>query len=173
MRQLILDLLDLTRIESNEKSRTVDRTDVAELLKQCVETIREEANRRNIGVTIDGPDALPFRCDAAEFQMICNNLLSNAVKYNRDNGRVFVSLAMEGNRLTLTVTDTGIGIDKVNHGRLFKAFSRVKNQHTEHIQGSGLGLSILKNLVQLYDGTVTFESEPDKGSAFTVTLQEG
>lgn len=171
MRRLIFDLLDLTRIESGEKSRRTALVDVVETLRVSVENVAIDAKERNITIHTEMPSSLMIWADAGELQMICNNLISNAVKYNRDNGEVHIDVGIGGDILTLVVADTGIGIDKEDRARLFSAFSRIRNRETEHIQGSGLGLSILKKLTVLYDGTVTLESEPGKGSTFTVTLR--
>ena len=108
--------------------------------------------------------------DAGEIEMLLNNLLSNAVKYNRDGGRVDVTIARHGSQATIAVADTGIGMTAEEVGRIFGEFVRIKNEQTNHIPGSGLGLSIVKKLAQLYDGEVKVESRPDAGTTFTVVL---
>jgi signal transduction histidine kinase len=108
--------------------------------------------------------------DAGELEIILNNLISNAVKYNRDNGRVDIRIVPEENRVVLSVSDTGIGLASEEAERLFNDFVRIKNEKTKNILGSGLGLSIVKKLAQLYGGEVSVASRPDEGSTFTVTL---
>ncbi len=81
-----------------------------------------------------------------------NNLVSNAVKYNRDGGRVDVALRRDGETVTLTVADTGIGLTETEAAKLFNEFTRIKNEHTVNILGSGLGLSTVKKLANLYGG---------------------
>lgn len=171
MRRLIFDLLDLTRIESGEKSRKVSTVDVLEILKASVENVSAQAEQRNIEIRTDAPASLPFFGDLSEMQMICNNLISNAVKYNKDNGKVDITAALNGDTLMFRVQDTGIGIDEADRARLFTAFSRIKTRETENVQGSGLGLSILKRLVELYDGKIDLKSELGVGSTFTATLK--
>jgi two-component system, sensor histidine kinase and response regulator len=171
MRRLIFDLLDLTRIESGEKSRTVVLVDVLEILKTSVENVAAQAEQRNIEIRVDAPASLSFFGDLNEMQMICNNLVSNAVKYNKDNGKVDITASLDADTLMLRVQDTGIGIDKASRARLFTAFSRIKTRETENVQGSGLGLSILKRLVELYGGKIELESELGAGSTFTATLK--
>lgn len=171
MRKLISDLLDMTRIEAGEKRRElVDGVDLAAAVRQSVETVQTDADARGIRIEIEAPDNLPMRADPGELSIICNNLLTNAVKYNRDGGSVNVKLERNGSRITLRVSDTGIGMTPEEQQKLFGEFVRIKNDKTKHILGSGLGLNILKKIVTLYDGDVRVESEPDVGSTFIVSL---
>jgi signal transduction histidine kinase len=111
-----------------------------------------------------------MEADRTEIEMIFNNLISNAVKYNRDHGRVTVSASVSGGEITIQVQDTGIGMTQEECKRLFVDFSRIKNEKTRHILGSGLGLSTLKKLVTLYNGEITARSQPEVGSTFVVVL---
>ena len=104
--------------------------------------------------------------------MILANLLSNAIKYNRDGGRVEVSLARNGRGATIAVADTGLGMTAEESLQLFSEFVRIKNPSTVHILGSGLGLSIVKKLALLYGGKVSVESRPNEGSTFRVVLND-
>jgi len=110
-------------------------------------------------------------CDASEIEIVLNNLISNAVKYNRRHGSVDVFLNRDGEYVEIKVSDTGIGMTPEETAKLFGEFVRIKNEKTRQITGSGLGLSIVKKIAQLYDGTVNVTSEPDKGSTFTVRLR--
>ena len=110
--------------------------------------------------------------DRGEIEIILNNLVSNAVKYNRDGGRVDVTLAREGPAVTIRVADTGIGMTQEEAAKLFADFVRIKNAKTRNILGSGLGLSTVKKLAMLYHGDVRVESQPGVGSTFTVVLRE-
>jgi two-component system, sensor histidine kinase and response regulator len=172
MRKLIVDILDLTRIESGQKKREMVDLDVAEVLARAVETAQPPARARQITIEVHGPERLPMRADQGELEIIFNNLISNAVKYNRDGGRVEVSLAQADQTLVIRVADTGIGMSPEEVGRLGGEFVRIKNAKTRNVMGSGLGLSILKKLAVLYDGDVQVESAPDVGTTFTVTLKK-
>jgi two-component system, sensor histidine kinase and response regulator len=103
-------------------------------------------------------------------EILFNNLLSNAVKYNRDGGRVDVTIERTVSGLRFEVADTGFGLTPDEASRLFQEFVRIRNDKTRAIPGTGLGLSIVKKLAQLYGGDVTVHSEPDVGSRFVVTL---
>ncbi len=170
MRKLITDLLDLTSIESGQRQRTPTAVDLSDVARQAIENVKAEIERRSISVQLDVPAGLFMEADRTEIEMIFNNLISNAVKYNRDQGRVGVTVGMTGDEIRIQVEDTGIGMTQEETQRLFSDFSRIKNEKTRNILGSGLGLSTLKKLVTLYNGEITVKSKPDIGSTFTVTL---
>ena len=170
MRKLITDLLDMTRIESGQKKREITQVDVREVAQGSIDTALPEANARGIAVNFAAGESPAIWADRGEIEIITNNLLTNAVKYNRDGGRVDVKLAVEGDKLVFAVSDTGIGLSKEEAAKLFQDFMRIKNKKTKDILGSGLGLSIVKKIAQLYGGDVAVQSEPDVGSTFTVTL---
>ena len=172
MKKLIFDLLDLTRIESGQKKRMLADVDICAVAKQAIETHAVLAADKKVAISLEAPESMLLQADAGELEIIFNNLISNAVKYNRDGGSVVVALRDEGSTVSIAVKDTGIGMTKEEVARLFGEFTRIKNQKTMNILGSGLGLSILKRLSHLYGGNVSVESVPDEGSTFTVVLQK-
>jgi two-component system, sensor histidine kinase and response regulator len=172
MRKLIGDLLDTTAIESGQRQRNFVALDISEAARQAVENMKPEAARREIEIDMSVPDGLNLEADKTEIDMIFNNLVSNAIKYNRDHGRVKVTASQSGDEIRIQVKDTGIGMAPEECNRLFKDFSRIKNEKTRNILGSGLGLSTLKKLVTLYNGDISVESKPDVGSTFTVKLHK-
>ncbi len=173
MRKLIGDLLDMTRIESGEKKRTLEEIDLVEAARSALEAAALEAEKLRLTLDLQGPDRLPLKADAAELAMIFNNLVSNAVKYNRPGGKVTVELERTDEETLIRVSDTGIGMSPEGVAKLFGEFVRLKDSRTREILGSGLGLSILKRVTELYGGKVEVESELDKGSTFTVRLPRG
>ncbi|MFB3893819.1 MAG: ATP-binding protein [Phycisphaerae bacterium] len=173
MRKLIVDLLDLTRIESGQKKRELAQVDVRELAKAAIEGVATEAAARKITVALRADGPVVMEADRGEIEIILNNLLSNAVKYNRDGGKVTAEISRAGRTVTISVADTGIGMSQEERQRLFNDFARIKTEKTRNIMGSGLGLSIVKKLAALYGGDVAVASEPDVGSTFTVTLTSG
>ena len=170
MRKLIFDLLDLTRIESGQKTRELVPLDLLESIRTGMETVAPAAAEKQVTVELHAAGPLPMTGDKGEIEIILNNLLSNAVKYNRDGGRVDVRVEGRGAQIEIAVADTGIGMSEAECERLFGEFVRIKNEKTRNIQGSGLGLSIVRRLVRLYGGDAVVTSEPGVGSTFTVTL---
>jgi signal transduction histidine kinase len=170
MRRLIAELLDLTRIESGQKRRDFVDVDLREVAQASLDTFASPAAERRIALALHAPDTVRMVADRGEMEILFNNLVSNAVKYNRDGGRVDVTIERADGRVRFEVADTGIGLSADEASRLFQEFVRIKNDRTRTIPGTGLGLSIVKKLAQLYSGDVTVESEPNAGSRFTVTL---
>ena len=170
MRKLIADLLDLTSIESGQRQRSMAPVDLSEVARQAAENVKTEAGRRSVTLMLDVPEGLVLQADRTEIEMVFNNLISNAVKYNREQGCVDVKVCLSGKEVRIEVEDTGIGMTQEETQRLFSDFSRIKNDRTRHILGSGLGLSTLKKIVTLYNGEVSVKSRPDVGSTFMVTL---
>lgn len=170
MRKLIVDLLDMTRIESGEKQRDLCEVDITAVARRAIDTNLPEAMRRGITIELHKDAPSLMTADSGELEIILNNLISNAVKYNRDHGRVDIGIDAREDKVILTVSDTGIGMTAEEAHKLFADFVRIKNEKTRNILGSGLGLSIVKKLAQLYGGDATVTSTPDAGSTFTVTL---
>lgn len=170
MRGLIMDMLDFTKIESGSKTRNIKTVNLAELGKMAVDSIYPVAIQKNIVINRNFEEGLLVKADAAEMEIIFNNLLSNAVKYNNEEGRVEFSISGDGTSVLIRVSDTGIGMSEEEQAMLFKEFSRIRSDKTKNISGSGLGLSIMKKVVDLNKGHITVESKPDRGSVFTVSL---
>jgi len=172
MRKLIFDLLDLTRIESGQKARQFTTVDVRAVAQRTIDLFANEAAERKIGITLRAPEPVEILADPSELEIVLNNLVSNAVKYNRDAGSVTVALERKDDIVKIQVSDTGIGLTPEESAKLFSEFVRIKNEDTYKILGSGLGLSTVKKLAQLYGGEATVKSEKGVGSIFTVTLQD-
>jgi len=172
MKKLIGDLLDLTRIESGQRERVIKRLDLAELARASFELFAGDAERRGISMKLDADEGIELLADAGEAEIVINNLVSNAVKYNRDGGKVTVAIMRKGDAVRISVTDTGIGLSPDEAGKLFNEFTRIKNERTVKILGSGLGLSTVRKIANMYDGEATVKSEPGVGSTFTVTLHD-
>lgn len=172
MRKLIFDLLDLTRIESGQKARQFSNVDVRDVARRTIELFAAEAAERDISITLRAPEPVMMLADPSELEIILNNLVSNAVKYNREGGSVTVALERTDDVVKIQVADTGIGLTPEEAAKLFSEFVRIKNEDTYKIMGSGLGLSTVRKLAQLYDGDATVKSERGSGSIFTVTLRD-
>lgn len=170
MRTLIMDMLDLTKIESSKKTQNLQKFDLIDVARMTLDTMEPLAIQKNIKIFSDFPDKLPFYADQGEIEIIFNNLISNAIKYNKDNGKVDFIIRKKTDIVEIIVEDTGIGINQEDQKLLFQEFSRIKNQKTQQISGSGLGLSILKKIIDIYNGTIKLTSEEDKGSKFEITL---
>jgi len=170
MRQLILDMLDLTRLKSGKPMHKLQHINVADIARISKDTVRPFAIQKDVDVYVKCQEGITMNIDPSELEIILNNLLSNAVKYNHDGGRVDCQISAEKDTVIISVSDTGIGMSEEEQQQIFEDFVRIKNTKTRHITGSGLGLSIVKKMVDSYGGKITLVSIPDKGSTFTVVL---
>jgi len=171
MEKLIFDLLDLTRIESGEKKRNLEKVSVCDIVTETIENMQEQINEKNISVIFE-KKAIVINADRTEIDIIINNLISNAIKYNINSGKIEIKVLKSKGSLIFSISDNGIGIEEKDINKLFKEFSRIKNEKTIHISGSGIGLSTVKKIVGLYDGTIKVESGIDKGTKFVVELNK-
>ncbi len=172
MRQLILDLLDLTKIETGKAIQKLEAVNMLKIIQIAVDTIRPYAIQKDVDVYINAREEIQMKADPGEIEIIMNNLISNAVKYNKPGGRVDVFLEKQNDTLKITVTDTGIGMKQEDKEKIFNDFVRIKSFETREITGSGLGLSIVKKIVDMYHGSIEVQSVPDKGTSFIITLIE-
>ncbi|MHC1705308.1 MAG: ATP-binding protein [Tenuifilaceae bacterium] len=168
MRTLIMDLLDLTKIDSGKRNRDLREVNLEMIAKSAIEGMTPLAVQRDVKLVLEVDDQISMVADAEEMEIIFNNLISNAVKYNKDGGMVKCTITNTSDEIVVKVTDTGFGIDKEDIPKLFHEFTRIKNSSTRNISGSGLGLSIIKKLVSLYSGRIEVESTPSEGTTFII-----
>jgi signal transduction histidine kinase len=170
MRNLIMDLLDLTKIKLEKKTDKFQRIKVSEIAQNAIESINPYAIQKDVQIFLHDSQDVEINIDPGDLEIIFNNLISNAVKYNKQNGRVDVFIEKEDNSVIIKVKDTGIGLSENEIKNLFEEFFRVKNEQTKHITGSGLGLPIVRKVLDIYNGDIQVESKVEIGSTFTVTL---
>ena len=169
--ELVNDVLDLSKIEAGRMELSYDRFSVLSAVKEVHNVIRSLSERRDIDLAIDvSPENLEVRADKSKFKQVLYNLLSNAIKFTAQGGRVWVTARRRKDRVIVDVGDTGVGIPREHHGRIFDEFYQLDTMTTRQVEGTGLGLSLTRRLVELHGGRITLESEPGKGSVFTFTL---
>lgn len=174
---LINDVLDMSKIESGKTSLNIDKVDMSELLGNINEIVSVQAKSKNQSFEIKTKGIIPdfVFADNLRLTQILLNLLSNAVKYTPREGRI--SLTMEGYakkgqtiRVRFVVSDNGQGMSPEFVKNIFDPFSRENNSMTNKIQGTGLGMSITKSIIDLMGGTIDVQSKRGEGSVFTVDL---
>ncbi len=172
MRSLIMDMLDLTRLENGKKKREIVKVDLVQMARVAIDTLTPMAIQKNIKMYLDTDEPnIYLNGDNSEIEIIFNNLVSNAVKYNKENGTVNCLIKTGDNKITISVSDTGIGMSEEEISKIFQDFVRIKNEKTKGISGSGLGLSIMKKTVEdYYHGNILVKSIPDVGSTFIVEI---
>lgn len=170
MRTLILDLLDLTRIGSGKEAKEFKKVCLNEIAQSAIDAVRPYAIQKDLNLYLNASEKICLHADMNEMQIIFNNLISNAAKYNKEGGRIDCTMKGDKDYIYIIVADTGIGIAREDMDKIFKDFYRLKTPETRNITGSGLGLSIVKQIVGLYNGTIKVRSTLGEGSIFTVTL---
>ncbi|MEJ8568491.1 PAS domain S-box protein [Elongatibacter sediminis] len=168
--QLIDDVLDYSRIETGHMNLGIQRVDTAEPLERALSLVRSMAEHHDIQLHPPEGPSVGVMADPRRLQQILVNLLSNAIKYNRPGGRVeILQESLQGGMVRISVRDTGTGIRGEDQDRLFEPFERVLDA-SRLIEGTGIGLSICKRLVELMGGRIAFESESGVGSVFWIDL---
>lgn len=169
--QLVNDLLDISRMDKKEKYRELEVLDFSEIVKSSVSLFELEYKKKNISVIIESAENLPvIKVERDEISRVVNNLFSNAIKYNKNDGNIIISLSGNENYLHFTISDSGIGIKESDKPKVFQEFFRALNKQTRNVSGTGLGLTIVKRIVESYHGKIQFESEYGVGSKFLVKL---
>jgi signal transduction histidine kinase len=169
--ELVNDLLDASKLESGTMRLDVTSIDLRGLLDELRETMEPLAKEKGILLQETlAPDLPPVEADRTKLRRILVNLLSNALKFTPKGGRVEVRAVMEGERVKLTVADTGVGIAPEDVERLFDKYEQARSRATRGEKGTGLGLYITRQLVELHGGKIQVTSELGRGSTFSFTL---
>ncbi len=167
------NLLDVTRIESGKVELVLKPIELPRLVKTAATDLQPLIDGKSQGLTIEArPDLPRALCDPIRCKQILDNLLSNAIKYTPEGGAISVEVteAEETGFLQISVQDNGVGIPPEDREKLFTRFFRASTAHLTQASGAGLGLHIVKSLVDLHGGRIWFESEPEVGTTFHFTL---
>ncbi len=164
------EILVLAKVKSGEPLGKIEILDLANETRQVCTPYRDQAESKGMEFELDaGSKILPIRFDSQGLNLVLSNLLSNAIKYT-PAGAVRVSVQEESGWAVLKVQDSGIGIPKEDVPRLFKEFFRASNAKQQQVQGSGVGLSGVKRIIERFGGNITLETRENSGSTFTVQL---
>ena len=171
MAQLINNLLQLSRIQLGNLSAQFSFVKTAALVKEQAESLRRHAQGNGLELVEDVPDNLPpLSGDKDLLGVALNNLISNAIKYTPAKGRIAVSVREEQKFVVISVEDTGIGIAPEQHEKVFERFYRSEDEKVQEKQGSGLGLALAKEIIEVHGGSITLRSELGHGSEFRISL---
>ncbi len=169
---LVNEILDLAKVESGGFDLALEPTNVVQAIGQSLIVVKPLADKRDISLSVasDIPADISVQADPSRLKQVLLNLISNAIKYNCDDGSVTIDANLTGNgRARITVTDTGPGISAESHDEVFRPFSRLSVE-TSHIEGTGIGLTISRQLAENMAGELDFESTPGEGSTFWLEL---
>ncbi|MBF0303074.1 MAG: response regulator [Desulfamplus sp.] len=166
------DLLDLSRIEAGMAAKDPKPIQIDEILKNVGDFLNARAVAKNQTLTVTTPEnpLPPITADPMAVESVFGNLISNAINYTQEGGQIDVTCDLAGNNIRVKVKDNGFGIDAKYMDKIFERFYRVKNDKTRFINGTGLGLPIVKGIVDSMNGYINVESEVNRGTSFTVLI---
>jgi len=166
---LINDILDLGKMELGELCLHKEIFKARPAVLQVVSSLRLQLDRKSLQLEVSMPDTIAVHADFLRFKQVLYNLLSNAIKFTPPQGRIDISLTLRNRFVEVMVRDNGIGIPRVDHEAVFEKFYQAGAAATVP-EGRGLGLSIARAVVEHHGGCVLLDSEPGRGSCFTVTF---
>jgi len=170
LRTVITNILDLSKIEAGRMEVAQQEVDAVSFVAELAETTRILIGKKPVAVEVRAPAmALMVTTDPIKLRQVLMNLVSNAAKFT-EAGRIEITLSIIGSNLVIAISDTGIGIKEEDLHKLFTAFSQIEDAKTKTHEGTGLGLTISKNLVELIGGTISITSTYGKGTTFIVSL---
>jgi signal transduction histidine kinase/DNA-binding response OmpR family regulator len=168
---LVNELLDFKKAEQGLLTLNRTRTDIVGFTKAIYLNFKEMALSRKINYFFEtNVEEYAIDFDKNQLEIVLNNLLSNAFKFTKNKGTIRVSISTSEDSVAITIADNGMGIAEENKEKIFNRFFQIKNTKTAHLVGSGIGLSFSKNIIDLHGGTITVESELNKGATFRIEL---
>lgn len=168
---IINEMLHVAKVDSGRIALARKKHDIVKLVKEVVSELKSDVQAAGHKLKTNYPKKpVIMNIDEHMLRMAIENLLSNAIKYTPTGGEIEITVTTKGNRVKISVKDTGVGIASQDFPKLYKLFTRLDNSMTETVSGTGVGLYLAKHLVELHHGRIIAESEPDKGSTFTISL---
>lgn len=169
---LIDNIVEVSMIEANDQSVELERLSVNHLIRESLNSFREEAQRAGVSIDLELDHSDPqIKTDGSRFKKIVEALISNAVKYNHKNGIVMIKTSSDRNSVEIEISDTGIGIEEKKLKTILEPFSQVEEEvYRRNYEGAGLGLTIAYNLTKLFKGTFEIQSRVNEGTTILLTF---
>jgi len=169
--KLINNLIDITKIDSDSYGLELQNHNIVELIKKIVDSIRDYTEEQGRELYFNSEiEEKVIACDPFNMERIILNLLSNAIKFTDEGDKIEVNICGKEGRVLISVKDTGVGIPKDRQKIIFERFGQADKSFTRNSEGSGIGLSLVKSLVEMHGGKIALESEHGEGSEFIVEL---
>lgn len=168
--ELITNILKLNKLENQNIYPVLKRCNLSEMLCECLVDFESEWESKNIEIENDIAEDVFINTDAELLMIVWSNLISNAIKFTPQGGKIEVGLKSEGMYVEVTVSDNGCGMNERTIKRIFDKFYQADSSHAT--KGNGLGLALVKRVIDLLNGEIFVESAPNEGSTFTVRLRE-
>jgi len=169
--RLVNDILDLSKVESGNIELRYEKFSSRKAIEEIISMLSTLAQKKNISINVCLQD-VRLKADVDRFKQIMYNLLSNAIKFTEDGGKIYLSSSLNDGKLKVEVQDTGIGISDKDRSKIFSQFVQIDSSYARKQEGTGLGLTLIKKIIEMHNGEINFESEIGKGSIFWFTLPE-
>jgi len=172
--RLVNNLIDITKIDSGDFTLNISTYNIIDIVESTVKSTVKYAALKDIEIIFDTDvEEVILDCDLDAIERIALNLLSNAIKFTPQDGNIFVNISVCDNSIQIRVKDSGIGISKDRHKMIFERFEQADKLLTRSCEGSGIGLNLVKSLIEMHDGTIEVNSEYINGSEFIVKIPMG
>lgn len=174
LKALIEGILDISRLEEDSLELNKKKEDIVKIMEDCVADLSYMSNNRNISIYLDFPHEIDFEVDKIRFEQVIMNILTNAIKNTPKKGKIYLNINKNDEYIEISIRDTGVGLTEDEKNKLFTKFGKIE-RHGKRLdvdtEGSGLGLFISKELVELHDGEILVESDGrNKGATFKIRL---
>jgi len=167
---LINDILALSEIETMKQDANISSIVLEEIINDCITVLQGQADKKKISIQYDIEPDLRIKLSKHKLMQLVLNLMDNSIKYSPDCSWIRIKAQKSGDYIIMSFKDSGIGIPKEHHTRIFERFYRVDKSRSRSLGGTGLGLSIVKHIVDIYKGTITLNSVVGKGTEFIITF---
>jgi signal transduction histidine kinase len=163
--------LNLSLLESKELKLNLEKVRVSDVIERLLDLYKEKMEQKHFQLEVNIPDSTSLiRADEKQIEQVFANLLDNAIKFTPEGGKLSIDTQEDNSYIRVDVEDSGIGISKEHLPRVFERFYRADKARSRELGGTGLGLAIVKHIVHAHNGKVSVQSQPDKGSTFSVFL---
>jgi len=170
LKRMINNILEFSKMEKAKQEYHPVESNLSEILRTAISDMNYWLEKEEFKMITEIDEDIKVKVDPEKFYQVYSNLLSNAIKYSGDSRKIYVRLYKNSGSVITELEDEGIGIDKDKQTRIFEEFYRVENQGSGNITGTGLGLTVVKEIVEAHQGKIELESEIGKGSKFSVIL---
>ena len=169
--RLVNNIIDISKMDYGYYDIELGNYNIVSVVEDITMSILEYVNDKGIELTFDTEiEEEIIACDPDKIERIILNLLSNAIKYTKDGGKIYVNIAKDDKNIYISVADNGIGIPEQKLNTIFERYAQIDNKLTRRFNGSGIGLSLVKSLVEMHQGQIYVESKVNEGSRFIIRL---
>jgi signal transduction histidine kinase len=169
--KLVNNILDVSKIDSGFLKLNLSNENIVSVIEDIVDSVSEYTKSKGLSITFDtNTEEKIIACDPEKLERVILNLISNSIKFTDSGGSIFINIIDKGNIVEIEVKDTGIGMDAEHLDRIFKRFHQIDMPLSRNAEGTGIGLSLVKSLVELHGGNISVDSEANKGSVFKIEL---